>query len=239
MPAHTQTVTIALVQMQGCAQPRLNLERATDHIRQAAAQGAQIVCLQELFHLPYFCQSEDTAPFRLAQPIPGPISKKLSILAAKLKIVLIAPIFEQRTQGLYHNSAVIFDADGAQLGVYRKMHIPDDPGYYEKFYFTPGDRGYLSFTTRYAKIGVLICWDQWFPEAARLTTLGGAQIIFYPSAIGWHDDEPDDAAQAQYNAWETVQRSHAITNGVFVATSGFDGVPCGGANEYRLEIGGP
>ncbi|MCZ6874143.1 MAG: carbon-nitrogen hydrolase [bacterium] len=217
MSAHTHPVTIALVQMQSCAQPRLNMERATDHIRQAAAQGAQIVCLQELFHSPYFCQSEDTAPFRLAEPIPGPSSEKLSKLAAKLNIVLIAPIFEQRTQGLYHNSAVIFDADGAQLGVYRKMHIPDDPGYYEKYYFTPGDRGYLSFTTRYAKIGVLICWDQWFPEAARLTTLGGAQIIFYPSAIGWHDDEPDDGAQAQYNAWETVQRSHAITNGVFVA----------------------
>jgi N-carbamoylputrescine amidase len=193
------------------------MERAADHIRQAATQGAQIVCLQELFHSRYFCQSEDAAHFSLAEPIPGPMSEKLSKLAAKLKIVLIAPIFEQRTQGLYHNSAVIFDADGAQLGVYRKMHIPDDPGYYEKFYFTPGDHGYLSFTTRHAKIGVLICWDQWFPEAARLTALGGAQIIFYPSAIGWHHDEPNDVAQAQYNAWETVQRSHAITNGVFVA----------------------
>lgn len=219
MPAPTNPVTIALVQMQSAAQPRLNIECAIDQIHRATAQGAQIVCLQELFHARYFCQTEDTTHFQLAEPIPGPTSERFSKLAAQLKIVLIAPIFEQRTQGLYHNSAVIFDADGAQLGVYRKMHIPDDPGYYEKFYFTPGDRGYVSFTTRYANIGVLICWDQWFPEAARLTALHGAQILFYPSAIGWHDDESDDVAQAQYQAWEIVQRGHAISNGVFVAAA--------------------
>lgn len=217
MPPRTPPVTIGLIQMQAACQPRLNLDQAVLNIRQAAAQGAQIICLQELFNAPYFCQREATEHFDLAEPIPGPTTTTLSKLAAELQVVLIAPIFEQRTQGLYHNSAVIFDADGRQLGVYRKMHIPDDPGYYEKFYFTPGDRGYLCFTTRYAKIGVLICWDQWFPEAARLIALGGAQIIFYPSAIGWHHDEPDAVARSQHNAWETIQRSHAIANGVYVA----------------------
>ncbi len=217
VPAPTHPVTIGLIQMQATCQPQLNLQQAVDNIRQAAAQGAQIICLQELFSAPYFCQSEATEHFGLAEPIPGPTTALLGKLAAELQVVLIAPVFEQRTQGLYHNSAVIFDADGTQLGVYRKMHIPDDPGYYEKFYFTPGDRGYGCFTTRYANIGVLICWDQWFPEAARLTALGGAQIIFYPSAIGWHNDETNAVARTQHSAWETVQRSHAITNGVYVA----------------------
>ena len=203
--------------MQATCQPQLNLQQAILNIRQAAAQGAQIICLQELFNTRYFCQREATEHFDLAEPIPGPTTATLGKLAAELQVVLIAPIFEQRTQGLYHNSAVIFDADGTQLGVYRKMHIPDDPGFYEKFYFTPGDRGYLCFPTRYAKIGVLICWDQWFPEAARLIALGGAQIIFYPSAIGWHHDEPDAVARSQHNAWETIQRSHAIANGIYVA----------------------
>lgn len=217
MPSQTHPVTIGLIQMQATCQPQLNLEQAIIDVRQAAAQGAQIICLQELFHTRYFCQSEATGHFALAEPIPGPTTTTLGKLAAELQVVLIAPVFEQRTQGLYHNSAVIFDADGTQLGVYRKMHIPDDPGFYEKFYFTPGDRGYLCFATRYAKIGVLICWDQWFPEAARLTAIGGAQIIFYPSAIGWHHDEPEKIARSQHNAWETIQRSHAIANGVYVA----------------------
>jgi N-carbamoylputrescine amidase len=188
-----------------------------EHIREAASQGAQIICLQELFVSRYFCQTEDTEHFHLAEPIPGPTSTALGQLAAALQIVLIVPLFEQRAPGLYHNSAVVFDADGARLGTYRKMHIPDDPGYYEKFYFAPGDLGFRSYPTRYGTIGVLICWDQWFPEAARLTALTGAQILFYPTAIGWHDDEPPDVARAQHNAWETVQRSHAITNGVYVA----------------------
>ena len=211
------TVTVGLIQMQASAEPAENLEHAMAGIRTAAAQGAQIVCLQELFASRYFCQSEDTSHFRLAETIPGTSTETLRKLAAELQVVLIVPIFEQRAPGLYHNSAVVLDADGAQLGTYRKMHIPDDPGYYEKFYFTPGDLGFQSYTTRYGRIGVLICWDQWFPEAARLTALSGAQFLFYPTAIGWHDDEPADVARAQHDAWETVQRSHAITNGVYVA----------------------
>ena len=212
------TVTLALVQLQASAKPPENLERTVASIRRAAAQGAQIICLQELFASRYFCQSEDTAHFRLAEPIPGPTTTAMGRLAAELQVVLIVPLFEQRTPGLYHNSAVVFDADGALLGTYRKMHIPDDPGYYEKFYFTPGDLGYQTYRTRYATIGTLICWDQWFPEAARLTALSGAQILFYPSAIGWHDGELPEVARAQHEAWEMVQRSHAITNGVYVAT---------------------
>lgn len=218
LSSHTiETVTIGLIQMQASPKPHVNLKRAKARICDAAAQGAQIICLQELFASRYFCQSEDTAHFRLAEPIPGPITETLGELAAELQVVLIVPLFEQRTQGLYHNSAVVLDVDGSRLGTYRKMHIPDDPGYYEKFYFTPGDLGFQSYHTRYGTIGVLICWDQWFPEAARLTALSGAQILFYPTAIGWHDDEPAAVAQAQYQAWETVQRSHAITNGVYVA----------------------
>jgi N-carbamoylputrescine amidase len=212
------TVTLALVQLQASLEPSENLERTVASIRRAAARGAQIICLQELFASRYFCQSEDTAQFRLAEPIPGPTTTAMGRLAAELQVVLIVPLFEQRTQGLYHNSAVVFDADGTLLGTYRKMHIPDDPGYYEKFYFTPGDLGYQTYRTRYATIGPLICWDQWFPEAARLTALSGAQILFYPSAIGWHDSEPPAVARAQHEAWEMVQRSHAITNGVYVAT---------------------
>ena len=210
-------ITLGLLQLQAEPDPNVNLERTMVHIREAASQGAQIVCLQELFVSRYFCQTEDTEHFHLAEPIPGPTSTALGQLAAALQIVLIVPIFEQRTPGLYHNSAVVFDADGSLLGTYRKMHIPDDPGYYEKFYFTPGDLGFRSYRTRYGTIGVLICWDQWFPEAARLTALSGAQILFYPTAIGWHDDEPPDVARAQHEAWETVQRSHAITNGLYVA----------------------
>ena len=210
-------VTVGLIQMRAETEVRANVQRAICRIRDAAAQGAQIVCLQELFNTPYFCQTEDLAPFALAEPVPGPTTDALGALAGELEVVLIVPLFEQRARGLYHNSAVVFDADGSRLGAYRKMHIPDDPGYYEKFYFTPGDLGFRTFKTRYADIGVLICWDQWFPEAARLVTLSGAHILFYPTAIGWHDDEADAVRRTQHEAWELVQRSHAITNGVYVA----------------------
>ncbi len=213
----SQTVTVGLIQMQAQPEAELNLERTVVQVRAAAAQGAQIVCLQELFRSRYFCQTEDTAHFHLAESIPGPTTALLGQLAAALQIVLIAPVFEQRAPGLYHNSAVIFDADGSQCGFYRKMHIPDDPAYYEKFYFAPGDLGFRSYPTRYGTIGVLICWDQWFPEAARLTALTGADLLFYPTAIGWHQHERPEVARAQHEAWELVQRSHAVTNGVFVA----------------------
>ena len=210
-------VAVGLIQMQAEADPRANVQRAISAIHNAAAQGAQIICLQELFGTPYFCQTEDLAPFALAEPIPGPTSGVLGALAGELGVVLIVPLFEKRARGLYHNSAVVFDADGSRLGTYRKMHVPDDPGYYEKFYFTPGDLGFRTFKTRYADIGVLICWDQWFPEAARLVALSGAHILFYPTAIGWHDDETAEVRRTQHEAWEMVQRSHAITNGLYVA----------------------
>ena len=200
-------------------QPDDNLAKAIERIRQAARQGARIICLQELFRSLYFCQSEDTACFRLAEPIPGPTTETLSQLAAELEVVLVVSLFEQRAAGLFHNTAVVIDVDGSLVGKYRKMHIPDDPLYYEKFYFTPGDMGFQTFQTHYAKIGVLVCWDQWFPEGARLTALGGAQILFYPTAIGWHLAEVTEERQAQQQAWETIQRSHAIANGVYVAAA--------------------
>jgi N-carbamoylputrescine amidase len=246
--SHTDTVTVGLLQMQASPEPQVNLERAMDGIRRAAMQGAQIICLQELFGSQYFCQNEDPTHFRLAETIPGPTTARLGELAAQLQVVLIVPLFEERAPGLYHNSAVVFDADGTRLGTYRKMHIPDDPGYYEKFYFTPGDGGFQSYTTRYAHIGVLICWDQWFPEAARLTALRGAQMLFYPSAIGWHDDEPAEVAHAQHQAWEMVQRSHAITNGIYVAavnrvgregTVSFWGASFVAAPDGQLVVRGP
>ena len=219
MTKRASEVTVGLLQMQAEADPRANVQRAVCRIRDAAAQGAQIVCLQELFSTPYFCQTEDLAPFALAEPVPGPTTNALGALAGELEVVLIVPLFEQRARGLYHNSAVVFDADGTRLGTYRKMHVPDDPGYYEKFYFTPGDLGFRTFKTRYADVGVLICWDQWFPEAARLAALSGAHVLFYPTAIGWHDDEPAAVRRTQHDAWELVQRSHAITNGVYVAAA--------------------
>ncbi|MFQ5849697.1 MAG: carbon-nitrogen hydrolase [Candidatus Binatia bacterium] len=194
-----------------------NLGKAAARIRRAAQQGAQIVCLQELFASRYFPQSEDTGPFKLAEPIPGPTTDSLCRLARDEKIVVVASIFEKRSTGIYHNTAVVIDVDGSIVGRYRKMHIPDDPCYYEKFYFTPGDLGFPSFKTRYGTIGVLICWDQWFPEAARLISLGGAQIILYPTAIGWLSGEPQGAARTQRLAWELIQRGHAVANGVFVA----------------------
>ncbi len=211
------TIKIGLIQMTCSDDPQANLDKARDRIRQAAARGAQVVCLPELFNSLYFCQAEDHAHFKLAETIPGPTTERLGALARELVVVLIAPLFERRAPGVYHNTAAIIDADGAYLGKYRKMHIPDDPLYYEKFYFTPGDLGFRAWDTRYGRIGVLICWDQWYPEAARLTALQGAQIIFYPTAIGWHPEEKAELGARQHSAWEAIQRSHAIANGIYVA----------------------
>lgn len=196
-----------------------NLAKAIAKTREAAAQGAQIVCLQELFKSLYFCDVEDHANFSLGESIPGPTTDTLSDLAKELGIVIIASLFEKRAPGLYHNTTAVLDADGTYLGKYRKMHIPDDPGYYEKFYFTPGDLGYKVFNTKFGKLGVLICWDQWYPEAARITSLMGAEILFYPTAIGWDTNEQDPSINVeQYNAWQTIQRSHSVANGVYVVS---------------------
>ena len=209
--------TLGLVQMTCAEEPRRNLEKAVSRIRAAAKDGARIVCLQELFRSRYFCQREDVELFRLAEPIPGPTTKVLAKIAREKKIVIVASLFEKRAAGVFHNTAVVLDADGSIAGKYRKMHIPDDPLYYEKFYFTPGDLGFRSFPTRFASVGTLVCWDQWFPEAARLTALSGAQVLFYPTAIGWLDGESEETNRAQRDAWETAQRGHAIANGVYVA----------------------
>ena len=213
----SNTARVGLIQMSCVEEPKLNLERAVARIRKAADQGAQIICLPELFKSPYFCQTEEHLNFKLAEEIPGPTTEFLGTLARELEIVLIASLFERRAPGVYHNTAAILDADGAYLGKYRKMHIPDDPLYHEKFYFTPGDLGFRAWDTRYGRIGVLVCWDQWYPEAARLTALAGAQILFYPTAIGWHPAEKQQYGDSQLSAWQTIQRSHAIANGVFVA----------------------
>jgi N-carbamoylputrescine amidase len=211
-------VKIGLVQMSCVQDVQANLDKAVAGIRDAAARGAQIICLQELFTSLYFCDVEDYENFKLAEPIPGPTTELLSQLAAELKVVIIASLFEKRAQGIYHNTTAVLDADGSYLGKYRKMHIPDDPAYFEKFYFTPGDLGYKVFQTKYAKVGVLICWDQWYPEAARLTALTGAEILFYPTAIGWATNQDDATNQEQYSAWQTIQRSHAVANGVHVVS---------------------
>jgi len=208
---------IGLIQMSATPDPEENLRRAMDRVREAAARGAQVVCLPELFQTQYFCQREDAALFDLAEPIPGPTTEKLSALAKQLRVVLIASLFERRSAGVYHNTAVIFDADGTQCGMYRKMHIPDDPLYYEKYYFTPGDLGFRAFDTNAGRLGTLVCWDQWYPEGARLTALQGANILFYPTAIGWHPSEKAEFGVAQHDAWRTIQRAHAIANGVYVA----------------------
>jgi N-carbamoylputrescine amidase len=210
------SVVLGLVQMSCTLDPEENTRKAMEGVRQAAAQGAQIVCLQELFRSQYFCQTEDHSHFALAESIPGPSTSRLCPLAAELGVVIVASLFEKRAEGLYHNSAAVIDGDGTYLGKYRKMHIPDDPLYYEKFYFTPGDLGFRTWDTRFGRIGVLVCWDQWYPEAARLTALGGAQILFYPTAIGWLPAEKAEHGAQQQAAWETIQRSHAIANGVFV-----------------------
>ena len=212
----TDTVSVGLVQMRCSADVADNTRRAVEGITTAAGRGARIVCLQELFRSPYFCQTEDHQNFELAEPVPGPTTELLGDMARELAVVLVAPLFERRAAGVYHNTVAVIDADGTCLGTYRKMHIPDDPRFYEKFYFTPGDQGFRAWQTRYGRIGVLICWDQWYPEAARLSALSGAQILFYPTAIGWLPEEKDRHGPAQHDAWETVQRSHAITNGVHV-----------------------
>ena len=212
-----QRVTLGLIQSRAVLDPDRNLAATARRIRLAAGAGARVICVQELFRSRYFPQAEDTAAFSLAETIPGPTTERFCPLARELEVVIVASVFEARAPGVYHNTAVVIDADGQILGKYRKMHIPDDPGFYEKFYFTPGDLGFRTFRTRYAHVGVLICWDQWFPEAARLAALGGAEIIFYPTAIGWGAGETQAARRAQLEAWELVQRSHAVTNGVYVA----------------------
>jgi len=225
------TITLGLIQMRMAENPAENFTRAVGRVREAAAKGAQIICLPELFRSRYFCQSEEHRFFELAEPVPGPSTESLGRLAAELKVTIIASLFEKRAEGLYHNTTAILDADGRYLGKYRKMHIPDDPLYYEKFYFTPGDLGFQSWETRHGRLGVLICWDQWYPEAARITALGGAQILFYPTAIGWLPAEKAEFGPSQQAAWETIQRSHAIANGVFVAAVnrvGHEGDPKGG-----------
>ena len=210
-------INVGLVQMAMGEGYQDNLQRAVAAIRSAAQQGAQVICLPELFLTPYFCIRQDTACFELAEKIPGKTSDALCSLARELEVVIVAPYFERRAAGIYHNTAIVIDADGVLLGSYRKMHIPQDPGFEEKFYFTPGDLGYRAWNTRYGCIGVLICWDQWYPEAARLTALDGADILFYPTAIGWLPEEKAELGQAQHTAWETVQRGHAVANGCFVA----------------------
>jgi N-carbamoylputrescine amidase len=220
--------SVGLVQMRCSSDPADNLARASEKIHEAAARGAQIICLPELFRTQYFCREENAELFALAEPVPGPTTEALAKLAKSLGVVIVASVFERRAAGVFHNTAAVIDADGSLLGKYRKMHIPDDPLYYEKFYFTPGDLGFLNFDTRFGRIGVLICWDQWYPEAARLTSLLGANILFYPTAIGWHPAEKAEHGAAQLDAWRTVQRGHAIANGVFVAAvnrTGYEGTP--------------
>jgi N-carbamoylputrescine amidase len=213
----TEKFRLGLVQMSASPDPAANLDRALERLQQAATKGAQIVCLPELFQTQYFCQREDAALFDLAETIPGPATKRLADAAKQLRIVVIGSLFEKRAPGVYHNTAVMIDADGTLRGIYRKMHIPDDPLYYEKFYFTPGDLGFKAFDTQVGRVGTLVCWDQWYPEGARLTALQGAQVLFYPTAIGWHPDEKAQYGDAQYDAWQTIQRAHAIANGVYVA----------------------
>jgi len=225
-------VKVGTVQMTCNADKQENLDKAIAKVREVAAAGAQIVCLQELFTSLYFCDVEDYENFKLAEPIPGPSTEALAKVAGELGVVIIASLFEKRAQGLYHNTVAVLDADGSYLGKYRKMHIPDDPAYYEKFYFTPGDLGYKVFNTKFATIGVLICWDQWYPEAARITSLMGAEILFYPTAIGWSTAQDDATNSEQYNAWQTIQRSHSVANGVPVVSVNRVGFEQDGAMKF-------
>jgi len=211
-------VKVGLIQMSCTKDPAANMSKTIVKIREAAQKGAQIICLQELFRSLYFCDVEDYENFKLAEPIPGPSTEEFQKLSKELNVVIIASLFEKRTNGIYHNTTAVIDADGSYLGKYRKMHIPDDPGYYEKFYFTPGDLGYKTFKTKYATIGVLICWDQWYPEASRITALMGAEILFYPTAIGWAESQDTSTNDEQYNAWQTIQRSHSVANGLHVVS---------------------
>jgi N-carbamoylputrescine amidase len=212
-----QKFRVGLVQMSCSTNPEENLDKAEERIREAASRSAQVICLQELFRSQYFCRVEDAALFDLAEPVPGPATARLGKLAKQLGVVVVASLFEKRAAGLYHNTAAVIGADGELQGIYRKMHIPDDPSYYEKFYFTPGDLGFLNFDTRYGRIGVQVCWDQWYPEGARATAMLGASVLFYPTAIGWHPHEKAEFGAAQRDAWRTIQRAHAIANGVYVA----------------------
>jgi len=225
-------VAIGLVQMSCTLSKQENLSKAIEKIREASDKGAQIVCLQELFTSLYFCDTENYDHFALAESIPGPSTEILSAVAKELNVVIIASLFEKRAQGLYHNTTAVLDADGTYLGKYRKMHIPDDPAYYEKFYFTPGDLGYKVFETKFAKVGVLICWDQWYPEAARITAMMGAEILFYPTAIGWATTQDSQTNEEQYNAWQTIQRSHAVANGVHVVSVNRVGFEQDGAMKF-------
>jgi N-carbamoylputrescine amidase len=225
-----------LIQMKCSLDPGENFAKAEKRIKEAAERGAQIICLQELFRSQYFCREENPDLFDLAEPIPGPSSEALGKLAKKLGVVIVGSLFERRTAGVYHNTAIVIDADGTLLGKYRKMHIPDDPLYYEKFYFTPGDLGFPNFDTKFGRIAVLVCWDQWYPEGARLASLGGASIIFYPTAIGWHPSEKSEHGASQLDAWRTIQRSHAIANGIFVAAVNRTGYE--GTKESGLEFWG-
>lgn len=225
-------VNVGLVQMTCSGDKEANLAKAIEGVKKAAADGAQIVCLQELFTSLYFCDVEDYEHFKLAEPIPGPSTETLQKVAAELGVVIIASLFEKRAQGLYHNTTAVIDADGAYLGKYRKMHIPDDPAYYEKFYFTPGDLGYKVWKTKFATIGVLICWDQWYPEASRITALMGAEILFYPTAIGWATSQDEATNTEQYGAWQTIQRSHAVANGVHVVSVNRVGLEQNGAMKF-------
>ena len=225
-------VSVGLVQMSCTADVKSNIQKAVDKTIEAAKKGAQIVCLQELFTSLYFCDVEDYENFKLAEPIPGPTTDIFCKVAKEHNIVIIASLFEKRTEGLYHNTTAVIDADGTYLGKYRKMHIPDDPAYFEKFYFTPGDLGYKTFKTKYANIGVLICWDQWYPEAARITALMGAEILFYPTAIGWATTQDETTNTEQYNAWQTIQRSHSVANGVHVVSVNRVGFEQDGAMKF-------
>ena len=218
MSAENKSVTLGLIQAKADSSPAINLQATLAKVEQAAANGANIVCTQELFATEYFCQSEHHDNFRLAETIPGDTTEAFQRLAKRCGIVIIVSLFEKRSAGVYHNSAAVIDADGSLLGIYRKMHIPDDPLYHEKFYFTPGDLGFRAWETRFGKIGVLICWDQWYPEAARLTAMQGAELLFYPTAIGWHPSEKEKYGELQRDAWQTIQRSHALANGCFVAS---------------------
>jgi len=237
MPSHIN-YRIGVVQMSCTPDPDENLEKAAGMVRDAARQGANVVCLPELFRAQYFCQREDTELFNLAEPIPGPSTERLGAVAREEKITIIASLFERRAAGLYHNTAATLGTDGSILGLYRKMHIPDDPLYYEKYYFTPGDLGFRALDTAVGKIGTLVCWDQWYPEGARITALQGANVLFYPTAIGWHPSEKEQHGAAQYDAWQTIQRSHAIANGVYVASPNRVGMEHGDVRGNRVDGAG-
>jgi N-carbamoylputrescine amidase len=232
--ANKRKFNVGLAQMRMGAEPEANFAAALNHVREAAGRGANIVCLPELFRTQYFCQCEDLRLFDLAEPIPGPSTARLSEVAREARVAIVASLFERRAPGLYHNSAVTLNADGAITGIYRKMHIPDDPLYYEKYYFAPGDLGFQAANTAFGRVGTLVCWDQWYPEAARLTALQGAEVLFYPTAIGWHPAEKAEFGAAQYDAWQTIQRSHAIANGVYVASVNRVGIEHG---KVKLEHG--